>query len=137
MDPKRWHVSEKFYCIRPGWEGCRLWTRGGDAEQAAKKSGAALLPGVPLDREIWVRGESIETKAKRTVRCSGKSWTDEVCFVVLDVPGVSGSKSKRIRTARRIRRPRLVQVVRSIVCRCGGICATSWTASWPSTVKGR
>lgn len=117
VDPKGWHVSEKFRGIRSGWDGSRLWTRGGNVVPAPDEFLAALPAGEPLDGEIWAGREPIETKARLAVQYGGEHWTDEVRFVVFDVPGASGPWSKRIRSAKRLRPSRLVQVVRPVVCR--------------------
>ena len=111
VDPTDCHVSEKFRGIRSGWDRARLWTCGGNVVPAPEDLLAALPAGEPIDGEIWAGRAPIETKARLVVQYGGEHWTDEVRFVVFDVPGASGPWSKRIRSARRLRPSRLVQVV--------------------------
>ncbi|MFZ2974199.1 MAG: hypothetical protein WA049_16295 [Ferribacterium limneticum] len=102
IDVSRYLASEKLDGVRAIWDGQALHFRSGKTINAPDWF-LAGLPQQPLDGELWIaRGqfERVSGIVRREIP-DDAAWR-EVCYMIFELPGASGTFSERAEQIRRI-----------------------------------
>ena len=109
-DPAGWFLSEKLDGWRCGWDGSRLWTRGG-IQLDAPDWFLAGMPSCALDGELFA-GRGGFNLIQRRIRDGWRGLT----FEVFDAPAASGGFAERFDFLRTLALPSHVGTVEQVVC---------------------
>lgn len=100
IEVAEYFASEKLDGVRGYWDGCALWTRGGNRIEAPEWFTAGW-PQVPMDGELWL-GRGRFEEASGIARTSGGEHPDwrEMRFMVFDLPEHPGPFEQRVAAIR-------------------------------------